>query len=587
MTLTAMSLDALHVLDDSKLTYARHFRKVVAKELRRVEAVLDAEFTKILTQGLELSATSPSSSPCRPKADRSQMPSPSSSPCRRKADRSQMPSALKNVQPEGESLHCRLADHASKLEDEWRLLNEAACKFVDQNTAVHDEENFQVSPIRNSSRSALSLEEALAPTAEEVISNSDIVPTPEAFLSPKAETVISNTAKSDASSSDNTPLSAFVINVRRVVHVHQILSLLHEMIKSTAIAAITLVSVGTRKQMQNTMVFIFFVMTLSSMHESDWDRLEIEDLRTLLPLLIDDEDPSYTGDNPNRLLKVISISTSPLTRYMWHVWHLVLGAAAVIGWLALEYYWNVVSLEQDSGRNNRNNFITEYLVGILVAEEEDATSGGMQLMVLSLMYLLELQFAYIHWRETAAVMPTSSEGVWDPRRHGVPLKYWLFGLPSMWFTCDDTFKKLKLYIDMANPFGRNARTRIFPQEFAYWALSGDAERQELQKALWEAKLFDGCTQRIVAGEDGHSQPLHIDLCFFDNKRQRASFSYPGDFHYFVDPSQAGDDEADMSQRRTGSAISQLSSKKSKRLDQSIRPSWTHPFSGFRQSRLFS
>lgn len=338
---------------------------------------------------------------------------------------------------------------------------------------------------------------------------------------------------------DKAPTSAFVINVRRLIDMQQLLSLLHELLKSTAIAAITLVSAGSIRQFCCTMVFMICVLILFSMHEADWDRLDVEDVKQLLPLLCDDQDPSYDGEIPNRIFKAVTVSKSRVGRWIWRLWHLFLAALAIMGWITLEHYWREYQ-EEDCGRKlaaigdeQHWQGFAQYWAELLIQDVEDAMSMAMQLMVGSFMYLLEVLFAYIHWRETVAVMPkTSSNEAWDPRCHGVPMQYWLMGLPSMWFTCTETWQKLKLYIDMANPGGR--AVSIYPQEFAYYALSGDDEREELRKAFRDAKLFDGCKQCIVTDDLGAAKALNVDLCFFDSKRQRACFPYAGDFQYFVD-----------------------------------------------------
>mmetsp|Transcript_5506 Transcript_5506/g.8559 ORF Transcript_5506/g.8559 Transcript_5506/m.8559 type:complete len:568 (-) Transcript_5506:164-1867(-) len=340
----------------------------------------------------------------------------------------------------------------------------------------------------------------------------------------------------EAQELEEAPQCAFVINVRRLIEVQEFLALLHELLKSTAIAALTLVAAASTFQFFSTLVFITIVLIVYSMHEADWDRMDVEDLRMLVHLISDDCDPVLQISNPNRIFKALSNASNPFWKWISRLTRLGFLFLSIVGWLSLEAYWTSGDMEEDSeGRRLRDGF-DALLIDSHIASVEDAETLGMQLIVGSMMLLLQALFKYLLLRETNATMPLTSFGeTWDPRRNGTPLSYWFGGMPSMWFTRKEVMQKLKHYIDMANPGKKNGN--FHPQELAYYALSGDEERCELQTALGEAKLFDAYTQSLVLEGDNLPQPLEIDLVFFDSKRQHKSFPYSGQFQYFnMDPS---------------------------------------------------
>lgn len=337
---------------------------------------------------------------------------------------------------------------------------------------------------------------------------------------------------------DDAPECAFVINTRRFITIRQVLTLLHELLKNTAIAAITLVAAGTKEQFITTLVFIASVLTLYTMHEMDWDRLDVEDIQMLYPLVVDDFDPSHADvDNPNRIFKAVTVTTRRIVYYFGISIRIALFFIAVLGWIVLEVYWRVASEgADDSDSNTYTQQIQEdfrkHIVDSTIKNDEDAMAMAMQLTVGCLMYTLQILFEYIHWRETVAIMPPTKDGrIWDPRRHGVPPKFWLFGMPSMWFTSTYAYTKLKRYIAMVN-LGTENVFRIYPQELAYYSLSGDDCRNELTQALGEAKNFDPLMQSLILGDDGLPDSLEIDLCFYDSKLKHSKFPYVGEFQYF-------------------------------------------------------
>lgn len=318
------------------------------------------------------------------------------------------------------------------------------------------------------------------------------------------------------------PSRALVINMRRLIKAQQNLNLLHELIKSTAIAALTLVNAGSAEQLRSTAVFLSCMILIFTMHDQKWDMLEINDFKMLLPLLSDDDEPGV--DNPNRLLKAMMVTESVIRINVARFCHII-GATIMIGaWAMCARWW-------EAADDPESMELIDNVRAIFIATAEDGVVVGMQVMVGTLMFCLHILFEAFHLNETYSVMPEPpGGGVWDPRVDGMPLRFRLFGLPSMWFTSKQALADLRYWIAMAHPTARVAE--IHPQEIAYYALSGEDERREVQWALKESKLFDGKTRSLVSrGPWTSSEPesLNIELVFFDSALQNKECSFPGEF----------------------------------------------------------
>merc|ERR1712210_419381 len=119
--------------------------------------------------------------------------------------------------------------------------------------------------------------------------------------------------------------------------------------------------------------------------------------------------------------------------------------------------------------------------------------------------------------------------------------YRWFGLPSMWFTSEEAYRDLKLWIDKAHPVQNSKKRvrRIYPEELALYALHGEEERQIVGEALKHAKLFDGFARRFLDRSEisggkldvAEDRPvcLDIELVFFDRKLQNKHCPMPGEF----------------------------------------------------------
>lgn len=330
------------------------------------------------------------------------------------------------------------------------------------------------------------------------------------------------------------PARAFVINVRRLIDAQETLSLLHNLIESTAIAALTLVSAASVEQLTSTIMFLFVVILTFVVHGRKWDLLEVSDLRMLLPLLADDDEGNVT--NPNRLLKALSFSRSPFGRICRCFFVLCCIAIFTISWLVCEEWW--IYGPDEAGVRDTNTEI-RWILDSVIRNEEDAAVVCIQVTVGSLMFILHVTFEIFYWNETCAVMPRTASGdVWDVRTHGLPWRYKLFGAPSMWFTSTEALEDLMKYIDMAVPTAPVWEIR--PQEIAYYALQGDEERITVQRTLKASKLFDGRTREFVDGSlPGTPLQLSIELCFFDQALQNKNCEHRGEYLCLVDEEECG------------------------------------------------
>jgi hypothetical protein len=328
-------------------------------------------------------------------------------------------------------------------------------------------------------------------------------------------------------SGGDMPRHAIVINFRRLVSVKLFFAILHERIKSTVFGALTLVAADSTRQGAYTCVFLILVFMVYGIHESLFDGLDIEDVKSLVPL-IRSKGNKDREQNPNTLLK--SISTPSPAYWCVYLVHCAVGAASGLGWLVLWYSWHHTLVEATVEVSEPVHHWLEVLSRTMVFDDDDAGVLAMQLLILDIMFVIELLFEYVLSRETASFMPLGpNNSVWDPRKHGVPSRFWLLGLPSMWFTSKESLDKLKDYVGQAQKPSADS-VGIYPQELAYYALLGIKECEELSFALKESRLFNANTN-IVQGDK-----LGIDLCFFDDRDQHFKDGercpHPGELQYF-------------------------------------------------------
>lgn len=294
------------------------------------------------------------------------------------------------------------------------------------------------------------------------------------------------------------PETAFVVNLHRLMNVHEHLDLLHEFTKSTAIAALTLVSAQSPRDLFCTAVFLVLLAGLYCDHELRYDLLSVEDLMNVVHLL-----PQKPDGNPNQFLQVMSVCKTRLSEWRTCVILTVTFFIICFSWYSVISAW----LEPETGM---------MIVGELTGCEEGSETLSVQLTVLTIMYFLHALFTAIHNYETTFVMPPRRDGqVWDVRQDGLPLRCRLWGLPSMWFQTQDAKDRLLHFVDGLNP-GQQVR-RVFPEELAMYSLTCDDDsREELALMLQEAAFFCGkrdCSVDSISAL-GSIDTLSLELVFF-------------------------------------------------------------------------
>jgi len=222
--------------------------------------------------------------------------------------------------------------------------------------------------------------------------------------------------------SGEAPHRAIVVNARRLVQAYKVLEIMHQLIKDTAVAALTLAAGGTIQQFRTTCFFIVSVVIIYTMHDRRWDRLDVADVATLLPLLSDDVD-AHAGCgmyNPNRILKGMSYTGSNRLFWLKVAVHILAFGISACAWMILTFHWGLWLGD--------TTFIEDWATTCIGDDDDDGNVLGMQVVVGTIMFLLHLAFEFANYYEMCSVMPrTANHGVWDPREHGIPLKYKLLG----------------------------------------------------------------------------------------------------------------------------------------------------------------
>lgn len=311
-------------------------------------------------------------------------------------------------------------------------------------------------------------------------------------------------------SSQNFLNRAFVVNFRRLLELQKIFAVLHELIRSTAIAALTLVAAGNKWQCGYSCIFVAILLCLYAFHAAHYDSMDISDYRQLVDLLEDDDGCTRNGrtiDNPNRLLKALAVSRRGRRRRST-------ATIASFGSLCAAMWFVVVSIWADMDFYDW-------------AEEMKDDFYATLLLVGTFMLGFIVAFDWIYWRETQCVLPfyDAANGVpFDPHKHGIPRGYRWLGLPSMWFTSQEAYDDLRLWITRAQQHGGaeldsddpraveevsvSRHGKIYPEEMAIFALDGGGCL--LRNALLHAKLYSNRSRNFmtrVDTEDGKVRPI--------------------------------------------------------------------------------
>jgi len=314
---------------------------------------------------------------------------------------------------------------------------------------------------------------------------------------------------------------AFVVNFRRLMDLYKVFHIIHELIKSTAIAALTLVVAGDSWQLTYSIVFVAVLLSLYGFHWSHYDTLNVDDYRRKADLIEDDDGEcnGRTISNPNRLLKALALSRRGRRRR-------ALVTLVVFSFFCL-FLWTLVFVQWCLGIEFQG----------MLEDFMKADFYVTLLLVGTLMLLFIICFEWLYWRETSCVMPWIQDAnaptgerrmPFDAKRHPIPVGYRWFGLPSMWFTSVEGWDHLRCWINNAQKLGDyGAGCKPFPAEMAVFALDASGGCH-LRNALLHAKLYNARTKEFMTRKEGtkswrcvrkdeEPHELDLDLVFFDSQ----------------------------------------------------------------------
>jgi hypothetical protein len=303
------------------------------------------------------------------------------------------------------------------------------------------------------------------------------------------------TRRHSSLSRNKQPARAFVVNFRRLVQVQKILSLIHLIIKSTAIATLTLVSSAYWTDLLFSISFVGLVLALYAIHEIRYDRMDIADYKSLGNLLEDDIGwrNNQLVENPNRLLKALSLGSNHRRRARAVLTVVIAVLITVVMWVNV--FWSWVSPPKDDG------------LWLGLFNEYDVMVQATQLLIGTVMVCFHIAFELLYWRETQCVMPWDSKRSqpMDPReKHGRSFSQRWLGLPSMWFTSREAYDDLRLWITLSRFRSKDQFShivsKIFPEEMALFALDPD-NACDLRKTLRHAKLFSLADWKFLVRND--------------------------------------------------------------------------------------
>jgi len=202
------------------------------------------------------------------------------------------------------------------------------------------------------------------------------------------------------------PEKGFIVNMSRLISMQEIFRLLHEFVKSTAIAALTLVAGGSETQVRNTVAFLVFMFLLFDDHERKYDRFDISDLS----LLTDFYPAEPTSENPNQVLKALSVATSLPKRVWGWILNISTASALFVLWQTLSFFYQVQSADnaQDLLENlGLSGFILD---DAKESFENDFEVMSMQAIVFSIMYFCCSVFDLLTWYELRLSTPEREMG---------------------------------------------------------------------------------------------------------------------------------------------------------------------------------
>jgi len=307
---------------------------------------------------------------------------------------------------------------------------------------------------------------------------------------------------------------ALVVNFRRLIEIKEKLDIIHEVIKATTIALLTLLAVQSGVHLLYDVVFLALGIALYSVHEMRHDTMDVDDFRRVVGLLGNDgdellEDAQVVGrlENPNRCLQGLSFSRNGRRRLFSYLCVLFFVGLVAFSWgltvctWTLEYDWHSsLGISELPSNEELEHYVTLLLVG-------------------TVMLVCHVVFELIYLREFEYFMPLKNGVPWDVADDGMPAgnMNWLFGLPCVWFTSRAAYDDLRIWVTLAahegsvgsgkisRPTHRSQKvvSKVFSEELACFALEDQGCAARLRKCLLTSKLYDKNTKRFLRRVGDH------------------------------------------------------------------------------------
>jgi len=325
-----------------------------------------------------------------------------------------------------------------------------------------------------------------------------------------------------AGAEEDRTSKALIVNFRRLIKMKEVFNILHEIMKSTTIAFLTLMLVKSPQWLACDLLSLVACVGLYALHANKFDTLEVADYNILVELLGDDGEselskaPSHV-ENPNRWLQAVTYSRTGLRMlcpYLCLVFYLVL---VILSWSYVIAAW------ADSA------FVVTHFN---IWPKDELEHPVTLLLVGTLMLLCHLCFELMYWRETQYCMPLKDGRPWRLDEDGVPRDWHfnhIFGQPCIWFTTPQAYDDLRIWVTLASGeksshhVRKNAREqfiwpRVFFEELALYAIQDETSATRLRRSLLQARLFDKKTDSFLSRQKPRRGAVrvndtpHITMC---------------------------------------------------------------------------
>lgn len=284
---------------------------------------------------------------------------------------------------------------------------------------------------------------------------------------------------------------ALVVNFRRLIKMREFFGIMHEIIKSTTIAFLTLVAVRNAHWLAMDLLALTACVSLYALHANKFDTLEVADYNNLVELLGDDGESAMEGapiplENPNRWLQAVTYSKT--------MFHVLMPTFLVSIFVVLDIIsWGVVVASWCEAP------VVEEVFGAY--SQETLEHPVTLLLVGTLMLFCHLCFEIIFWRETQYCLPLKNDRPWRIHEDGMPRDMHLcslFGPPCIWFSTPQAYDDLRIWVTLASgehAHGKKGRSqkilpKVFFEELALYAIQEETSATRLRRSLLQAKLFD-------------------------------------------------------------------------------------------------